>query len=111
MAIVKDFAHWFALALTQAQHDRFTATLAKAKRAGRIFNDHLRNGRSSTAVMPHSARSRDIAPIAVPVTSQELQNLDKPSHWHIGDRAEMVNRAATKNLVQWGRADQFLSDI
>jgi bifunctional non-homologous end joining protein LigD len=36
---VKDFADRFARALAQAEPDRFTATMSKAKRKGRIFID------------------------------------------------------------------------
>lgn len=109
--VVKDFSHRFALALAQAEPARFTAALAKAKRTGRIFIDYLRNQRGATAVMPYSARAREFAPIAVPVTWEELRDLDKPSHWHMSDGAEMVKRAASKNLVHWGRADQILPDL
>jgi len=108
---VKDFAQRFATALAQADPDRFTAALAKAKRKGRIFIDYLRNQRGATAVMPYSARSRPLAPIAVPLTWEELRDLDTPAHWHIGDGAEMVKRAASKDLAKWGRADQSLPDL
>lgn len=108
---VKDFAHRFATALAQAEPERFTAALAKAKRTGRIFIDYLRNQRGATAVMPYSARSRPFAPIAVPLTWDELKDLDTPAHWHIGDAAEMVKRARSKNLAHWGRADQVLPDL
>jgi bifunctional non-homologous end joining protein LigD len=109
--VVKDFAHRFALALAQAEPARFTAALAKAQRAGKIFIDYLRNQRGATAVMPYSARNREFAPIAVPLTWEELRDLDKPSHWHIGNGAEMVKRAASKNIARWGRADQILPDL
>ncbi|SEJ97758.1 ATP-dependent DNA ligase LigD phosphoesterase module /ATP-dependent DNA ligase LigD polymerase module [Sphingobium sp. AP50] len=109
--VVKDFAHRFAMALAQADPDRFTAALAKAKRTGRIFIDYLRNQRGATAVMPYSARSRPFAPIAVPLSWEELRDLDSPAHWHIGDAAEMVKRARSKALAQWGRADQILPDL
>jgi bifunctional non-homologous end joining protein LigD len=108
---VKDFAHRFALALAQAEPARFTAALAKAKRTGKIFIDYLRNQRGATAVMPYSARTREFAPIAVPLTWEELRDIDTPSHWHIGDGAEMVKRAGSKNLAHWGRADQILPDL
>jgi len=108
---VKDFAHRFALALAQAEPVRFTAALAKAKRTGRIFIDYLRNQRGATAVMPYSVRSREYAPIAVPITWEELRDLDSPARWHIGDGAEMVRRAASKDLAHWGRADQVLPDL
>ncbi|MET0365485.1 MAG: DNA ligase D, partial [Sphingobium sp.] len=108
---VKDFAHRFAIALAQAEPQRFTAALAKAKRTGRIFIDYLRIQRGATAVMTYSARSRPFAPIAVPLSWEELRDLDTPAHWHIGDAAEMVKRARSKNLAHWGRADQILPDL
>jgi bifunctional non-homologous end joining protein LigD len=108
---VKDFAHRFAMALAQADPDRFTAALAKAKRTGRIFIDYLRNQRGATAVMPYSARSRPLAPIAVPVSWEELRTLDSAAHWHIGDAPEMLKRAKSKDLAHWGRADQRLPDL
>ena len=108
---VKDFAHRFALALAQADPDRYTAALTKAKRSGRIFIDYLRNQRGATAVMPYSARSREQGPIAVPVTWTELRKLDSAANWHIGDAAEMLKRARSRDLVGWGRADQVLPDL
>jgi bifunctional non-homologous end joining protein LigD len=110
-AEVKDFAYRFALALAQAEPDRFTAALAKAKRTGRIFIDYLRNQRGATAVMPYSVRAREEAPVAVPITWEELRTLDKPSHWHIGDIADLLKRAASRKLQGWGRADQTLPDL
>jgi len=108
---VKDFAHRFATALAQAEPARFTSALAKARRKNRIFIDYLRNQRGATAVMPYSARTREFAPIAVPLTWEELRDIDAASQWHIGDAAEMVKRASSKNLTRWGRADQILPDL
>ncbi len=109
--VVKDFAHRFALVLAQAEPDRFTAALAKAKRTGRIFVDYLRNQRGATAVMPYSARARERAPVAVPITWEELRSLEGASRWHVGDAAELLARAASKDLIGWGRADQVLPDL
>ncbi|WP_231639128.1 DNA ligase D [Sphingomonas profundi] len=108
---VKDFAHRFAQVLAQTEPDRFTAALAKAKRTGRIFVDYLRNQRGATAVMPYSARAREHAPVAVPITWEELRTLDGASRWHVGDAAELLKRAASKDLIGWGRADQVLPDL
>jgi bifunctional non-homologous end joining protein LigD len=108
---VKDFAHRFALALAQAEPNRFTAALAKVKRKGVIFVDYLRNQRGATAVMPYSARSRAGGPIAVPITWEELRGLDKASGWHITDGEEMLARAASRGLAKWGLADQVLPDL
>jgi len=108
---VKDFAHRFAMALAQSDPSRFTAALAKAKRTGKIFIDYLRNQRGATAVMPYSARARENAPVAVPVTWEELRSLDAASNWHIGDGAALAKRAVSKDLRGWGRADQVLPDL
>ena len=73
---VKDFSQRFALALAEAEPERFTANLSKAKRTGRIFIDYLRNQRGATAIMPYSARAREKAPVAAPINWDELEGFD-----------------------------------
>lgn len=108
---VKDFAHRLAQAVAQSDPENFTAALPKAQRKGRIFVDYLRNQRGATAVMPYSARARSGAPVAAPITWKEMETIDTPAHWHVGDAAELVKRAASKALAGWGRADQVLPDL
>ncbi|WP_073975013.1 DNA ligase D [Erythrobacter donghaensis] len=104
----KDFARRFAEALSIAQPDRFTATMSKARRKGRIFIDWLRNQRGSTAVVPYSARAREGAPVAVPVTWDELADSASAHPFAIGDAAALVERAAAPPLKGWGFASQTL---
>ncbi len=108
---VKDFAHRLAQAVAQSDPENFTAALPKAQRKGRIFVDYLRNQRGATAVMPYSARARSGAPVAAPITWKEMETIDTPAHWHVGDAAELVKRAGSKALAGWGRADQVLPDL
>ncbi len=108
---VKDFADRFCQALALAEPDRFTATMSKAKRKGKIFLDWLRNQRGSTAVMPYTARARARAPVAVPVTWKELPDIDTPAHWHVGEQDELLRRASSKDLSGWGIARQVLPDL
>jgi len=108
---VKDFAHRLALAVAQSDPDNFTAALPKAQRKGRIFVDYLRNQRGATAVMPYSVRARSGAPVAVPISWTEMKTIDTPAHWHVGDGAELVRRAASPSLSGWGRADQTLPNL
>ncbi len=110
-AAVKDFASRFSKALAQAHPDRFTANMKKAERRGRIFLDWLRNQRGSTAVLPYSARARPNAPVAAPVTWEELSVLDTPARYTIRDASELVKRAKSKGLKAWGKADQTLPDV
>ncbi|WP_157220418.1 DNA ligase D [Flavisphingomonas formosensis] len=108
---VKDFAHRLAQAVAQSDPENFTAALPKAQRKGRIFVDYLRNQRGATAVMPYSVRARSGAPVAAPISWKEMETIDTPTHWHVGDAAELVKRAASKALSGWGRADQVLPDL
>ncbi|KPM15948.1 DNA ligase D [Citromicrobium sp. WPS32] len=107
----KSFSERFAKALAQAEPDRFTATMSKAKRKGRIFIDWLRNQRGSTAVMPYSARAREGAPVAAPVAWNELKKLDNARGFTIGDAKRLHDRAQSKTLAGWGFADQRLPDV
>ncbi|MES2498429.1 MAG: DNA ligase D [Pseudomonadota bacterium] len=108
---VKDFSHRFAEALSQAEPERFVANMAKAKRVGRIFIDYLRNQRGATAVVPYSARAREHAPVAVPVSWDELDTFDKGGAFTIEDTDKLLKRASAKSLKAWGTADQLLPEI
>ncbi len=104
----KDFARRFSEALSLAEPERFTATMGKAKRKGRIFIDWLRNQRGATAVLPYSARARSGAPVAVPVTWNELKGLDSANAFSIDQAETLLRRASSKALQGWGVADQQL---
>ena len=107
----KDFARRFAEALSIAEPDRFTATMSKAKRKGKIFIDWLRNQRGSTAVVPYSARARSGAPVAVPIGWNELKKMEDAQLFSIDDAKRLIDRAQSKTLAGWGFADQKLPDI
>lgn len=108
---VKSFAHRLAQAVAQSDPDNFTAALPKAQRKGRIFVDYLRNQHGATAIMPYSVRARSGAPVAAPISWKEMETIDTPAHWRVGDAKELVKRAASKALAGWGRADQTLPDL
>ncbi|MBX7540287.1 DNA ligase D [Qipengyuania sphaerica] len=107
----KDFARRFSEALSLAEPERFTASMSKAKRKGRIFIDWLRNQRGATAVLPYSARARSGAPVAVPVTWNELKEMDSAKPFSIDQADTLLRRATSKALHGWGFADQHLPDF
>ncbi|RKF12709.1 DNA ligase D [Roseovarius spongiae] len=88
--VVKGFAKTLAHVIAEAEPDRYTATMSKAKRKRRIFIDWLRNERGQTAIAPYSLRARPGAPVAVPVTWEELKKLDAPNGFTMGDMRERL---------------------
>lgn len=98
---VTAFARDFAGALAAREPERFVATMSKAKRAGRIFVDWLRNQAGATAICPYSPRARDGAPVAVPVTWEELPRLRGASAFGM---AGALERAAQPSVRPEGVA-------
>ena len=84
---VKGFSHDFAEAMEQAAPDRYTATLSKKSRKGKIFIDYLRNGRGSTTVGAYSSRAKKGATVSVPVTWEMVADGVGPADFSIGDEA------------------------
>ena len=107
----KDFSRRFAEALSIAEPDRFTASMSKAKRKGKIFIDWLRNQRGSTAILPYSVRARTGAPVSVPVAWNELKSMQDAKPFNIGDADRLIERANSKSLAGWGFARQKLPDF
>ncbi len=69
---VRAFTRGLVDRLVEAAPDRFTARMAKAARPGKVFVDYLRNAHGATAIAAYSTRARPGAPVAVPVSWDEL---------------------------------------
>jgi bifunctional non-homologous end joining protein LigD len=69
---VKSFAKAVGDALAKNAPNRYLTRQSIAERRGRIYIDYLRNDPTSTAVAPYSTRSREGAPVSVPLTWDEV---------------------------------------
>jgi bifunctional non-homologous end joining protein LigD len=87
---VKLFTRTVATMMAEHAPGRYTATMAKSRRTGRIFVDWLRNERGSTAVAPYSLRARPGAKVAVPVTWDELAESRSAGAFDIRSVAERL---------------------
>lgn len=69
---VKQFARSVADAMVADSPDRYTTSIRKASRAGRIYIDILRNTQGATAIAPFSTRANPSATVAAPLAWDEL---------------------------------------
>jgi bifunctional non-homologous end joining protein LigD len=69
---MKAFARAMAESMASDSPTKYIATMSKAKRAGKIFVDYLRNDVTATAVAPYSARAREGATVSTPLAWDEL---------------------------------------
>lgn len=80
---VKGFSQAVVAHMARLIPERFTAKSGGRNRVGRIYIDYLRNGRGATTVCAWSARARPGLGISVPVTWEELEQLDGGDHWTV----------------------------
>ncbi len=73
--ILKAFTKRLAESMARDAPSRYVATVAKAKRNGRILVDYLRNQRGATAVSAYSTRARPGAPVSTPLRWADLDAL------------------------------------
>lgn len=91
--VVKAFAGELAGHVAREDPDNYVATMSKARRKGRIFIDYLRNERGSTAIAPFSPRARKGAPLAWPVSWEQLDDVKAPDQF----RLESADPGAANN--------------
>lgn len=72
---VREFTRAAAGLFESVAPTRFTTNASKAKRHGRILLDYMRNGPGATAAEVYTARARAGAPVAVPVSWEELDKV------------------------------------
>ena len=87
--------------LASADHpDQLTVEFLKKERRGRVFVDWLRNTPTATTVVPYSLRPRPGAPVAMPMTWDELDH-SAPDRWrlgHVADRLDATPRLEPQRL-------------
>jgi len=105
---VKDFARAFAEAMTGLHPLEFVSTATKRIRGGKIYIDYLRNGRGATAVASYSLRSRPGAPVAVPLSWEELGKIKGGNAF---DLHTVPKRLARLRKDPWEGIDTLRQDL
>jgi bifunctional non-homologous end joining protein LigD len=91
-AAVKAFASTVADEMVAAAPSAYIATMAKAKRNGKIFIDYFRNDYTATAIADFSVRARPGAPVALPISWKDLDDLESPSQFTMKDVLARLKR-------------------
>jgi bifunctional non-homologous end joining protein LigD len=89
---VKSFAKGVSAEMAADSPERYLTKISKAERAGRIFIDYLRNDPTSTAVAPYSTRSRNGAPVAMPLRWDQVKDGLDPCDYLLGTVPGLVER-------------------
>ena len=70
--------------------DRFTATISKERRKGKIFIDYLRNAEGATAIAPYGVRARAGAPVSMPIEWDELEQDVRFDHFNLRNAEAII---------------------
>ena len=92
------FAREVVETLAKREPEKYTATMSKAKRGGKVFVDHFRNGRGATSVTSYSLRARPGAPVALPIGWDELGRVGAGNEW---TAERVLRRLRTRKDDPW----------
>jgi bifunctional non-homologous end joining protein LigD len=102
-AAVKSFAASIAEKMVAATPEVYVATMSKAKRTGKIFIDYFRNDYTATAIADYAVRARPGAPVALPLSWDELTSLESADQFTIKDvlkRLQGTKSISSKSVRQ-----------
>lgn len=105
---VKIFAHTFVEYMESTNPNLYVTTITKSKRSGKIFIDYLRNQRGATAIAPYSTRARANAPIATPISWDELTSNKKDTEFTIKTILKRLNNLKTDPWKDFFKIKQHL---
>ncbi|MCB8882847.1 DNA ligase D [Acidisoma cellulosilytica] len=105
--VIKTFARDLTSRVAADKPALYVATMTKAKRQGKIFIDHFRNERGSTAIAPFSPRARPGAPVAWPVAWDQLSKVTSANAVSLWDAMAKVHE--TKDWCASAHATQRIT--
>ncbi|MDX3242024.1 DNA polymerase domain-containing protein [Streptomyces sp. ME18-1-4] len=102
---VRGFARDAAELLVAEHPDRLTTAARIKDRGNRLYLDVQRNAYAQTAVAPFTVRARPGAPVATPITWEQLDDPELgPRRWTIADAAEQARTNPWSGVTWRGRA-------
>jgi bifunctional non-homologous end joining protein LigD len=101
----REFARDVAGTLTAEHPDELTTAARKKDRGDRLYVDVQRNAYAQTAVVPFTVRARPGAPVATPISWEQLDDPELgPRRWTIDDAVDQARTDPWSGLLRRGRA-------
>ncbi|MEU9012233.1 non-homologous end-joining DNA ligase [Streptomyces sp. NPDC048479] len=101
----REFAREVAQTLADRDPDRLTTEVRKRARGGRLYLDVQRNGYGQTAVAPFSVRPKPGAPVATPVSWDQLKDPELTARrWTVTDALDQARTKPWAGVIGGGRA-------
>ncbi|GAA3819821.1 non-homologous end-joining DNA ligase [Streptomyces phyllanthi] len=102
---VRSFARDLAELLAREHPDELTTAARKKDRGDRLYLDVQRNAYAQTAVAPFSVRAKPGAPVATPISWDQLDDQDLDARrWTIADAVDQARTDPWGDLMRRGRA-------
>jgi len=104
--IAKRFAQALCTQMAVDRPERYVVNASKQARTGKIFLDYLRNGEKATAVASLSPRAREGAPVAMPLSWNQVRDGLEPARYTI--RTAPILIAKNQAWADYGEAERPL---
>ncbi|MFF7202610.1 non-homologous end-joining DNA ligase [Streptomyces sp. NPDC008141] len=99
------FAHDVAEKLAERDPDRLTTAVRKKAREGRLYLDIGRNAYAQTAVAPYSVRAKPGAPVATPITWEQVKDPELTAQrWTVTNALEQARTKPWEGILSRGRS-------
>src|SRR5688500_10589760 len=106
---VKEFTRLVAEFLVKAEPKLFVAEMSKAKRAGLVYVDYLRNSETASAVSAYSARARKDAGVSTPLEWDELGRADLRDRFTVKTVPKRLAKLTLDPWAEYSSARQSIS--
>ncbi|MYW49189.1 non-homologous end-joining DNA ligase [Streptomyces sp. SID161] len=102
---VRAFAHDLTEVAAARHPDLLTTAARRQERGGRLYLDVQRNAYAQTAVAPYSVRARPGAPVAVPLTWEQVDDPGVDArHWTLADAVDQARTDPWAGALSRGRS-------
>jgi len=107
---LKEFTRLVAASVARDNPGKYTLSISKEKRKGRILIDYLRNGRGATAIEAWSTRARAGGTVAVPIHWEELADDVRSDQFTIRNVAERIEAMGADPWDDFDRSRRPITD-